>query len=544
MAFDEQAYLAANPDVAAAVASGAFSNAAQHYSMYGQSEGRSPSGNVAASTSPTVSTSTQTSTQPNWSSGAGYATNITAPAGSGAYYSQLNDAWAAYRAGSGVNPITGKTSADESGTWWNPGAGASGTSYSNYMMQPDIAMNYMVNAAASGVRPEDYATSHADMSIASGDTGRDGILPTGQTVFERILGQAGGTSYNIYGGAGGTANSALLDPARGLTINPADAARYSSVFGAASANTGPFAGLDPYKRQALGGVLSAQFNSLSANGASPATTGSSATRTTTTAGGTTAASGLPVGTTTGTSTYSSGSAPSLGFNLSDVAGPSQWDVSGDQTVANQLTALMASDNPLLQQARARALQQSNARGLSNSSIASTAGEAAVLDVLMNIAKQDASTNATAAQSNTAAQNQFTTYANAFLRNGYMADFNLSANEWAAQQEFARQQELARLQAELNATSNTTQTNNNLQQGYINALNESRKNWAIQYKELMADPNMSPENKTAAIRGLATSYNTQIKQYTGLLGWDYASWDIEYDTDAAAATPVAATGTAP
>lgn len=534
MAFDEQAYLAANPDVAAAVKAGAFS-AAEHYSQYGQAEGRSPTG------APAASTATAPAAQPNWSSGAGYATNISAPVGTGAYYSQLNDAWGAYKAGSGVNPITGKKAADESGTWWNPGAGASGVSYGNYMMQPDIAMNYMVNAAANGVKPEDYATSHADMSIASGDTGRGGILPTGQTVFERILGQAGGTSYNIYGGAGGTANSALLDPARGLTINPADAARYSSVFGAASANTGPFADLDPYKRQALGSGLAAQFNSLSANGASPTTTGSSSTRATTTAGGTTSATGLPAGTTTGTSTHSSGSAPSLGFNLSNVAGPSQWDVSGNQTVANQLTSLLASDNPLIQQARARAMQQSNARGLSNSSIAQTAGDAAAYDAMMQIAKQDAGTNATAAQSNTAAKNQFNTDYNAFLRNGYMADFNLSANEWAAQQDFARQQQLARLQAELNATSNTTQTNNTLQQGYINALNESRRNWAIQYKELMADPNMSPENKKDALTSLAASYNTQIKAYTGLLGWDYGSWDIEYKSDApVAAAPVATT----
>lgn len=238
------------------------------------------------------------------------------------------------------------------------------------------------------------------------------------------------------------------------------------------------------------------------------------------------------GTSSGGSSFSSSGAPSLGFNLSNIAGPSQWDVSGNQTVANQLTALLASDNPLIQQARARAMQQSNARGLSNSSIAQTAGDAAAYDAMMKVAQQDASTNATAAQSNTAAQNQFTTDANAFLRNGYMADFNLSANEWAAQQDFARQQQLARLQAELNASSDATQTNNNLQQGYINALNESRKNWAIQYRELMADPNMSPENKTTAIKNLATSYNTQIKQYTGLLGWDYASWDIEYDTEAA------------
>lgn len=243
------------------------------------------------------------------------------------------------------------------------------------------------------------------------------------------------------------------------------------------------------------------------------------------------------------SSFSSSGSPSLGFNLSNVAGPSEWDVAGNQTVANQLTNLMASDNPLLQQARARAMQQSNARGLSNSSIAQTAGDAAAYDAMMQVAKQDASTNATAAQSNTAAKNQFTTDANTFLRNGYMADFNLSANEWAARQDFARQQEYARLQAELAKGSTATANEQTNRQGYINALNESRKNWAIQYKELMADPNMSPENKTSALTSLAASYNTQIEQYAGLLGWDFDKWDIEYTADAPAANkPVDTTNT--
>ncbi len=251
----------------------------------------------------------------------------------------------------------------------------------------------------------------------------------------------------------------------------------------------------------------------------------------------------------GSSGFSTGGAPSLGFNLSNVSGPSQWDVSGNQTVANQLTALMASDNPLIQQARARAMQQSNARGLSNSSIAQTAADAAAYDAMMQVAKQDAGTYASAAQSNTAAQNQFTSDANAFLRNGYMADFNLSANEWAAQQDFARQQQLARLQNEMNTTNNTASTTaanaQSDKQGYINALNQSRNEWSSKYAGVMADPNMSPENKKDALKSLAASYNTQIKAYTGLLGWDYASWDIEYTGDepaAAANKPVDTTTT--
>ena len=282
-------------------------------------------------------------------------------------------------------------------------------------------------------------------------------------------------------------------------------------------------GVTPEQIAAATGYDAATVNKYLALAGSPSATGSAST-----------SSGA-------SSSSTSTAAPKTGFNLSNVAGPSEWDVAGNQTVANQLTNLMASDNPLLQQARARAMQQSNARGLSNSSIAQTAGDAAAYDAMMEVARQDASTNATAAQTNTAAKNQFTTDANTFLRNGYMADFNLSANEWAARQAYVRQREAQReenafnlaameRENELNKGNTTSANAQSDKQGYINALNESRKNWAIQYKELMADPNMSPENKTSALTSLAASYNTQIKQYAGLLGWDFDKWDIEYTVD--------------
>lgn len=42
--WDEQAYLRANPDVAAAVSAGQLGSALQHYQSFGQSEGRNPGG--------------------------------------------------------------------------------------------------------------------------------------------------------------------------------------------------------------------------------------------------------------------------------------------------------------------------------------------------------------------------------------------------------------------------------------------------------------------------------------------------------------------
>jgi len=497
MAFDEQAYLAANPDVAAAVASGAFSNAAQHYSMYGQSEGRSQTGNVAAPTSQQIAAAEQSARQ-SWMDGQSpdqsvfqtlFSTNSNGQVvrNSDGYVSQTN-------MGSIQNPNAQQYYAANPqeafflgsvGQGQFKDAGVRGTNLKLGQLTPD---QWYRGYTSSFEKGWDQDTSNTYRW--AGQPTAAAISPEMTTAIKDYVGQVLSGPYT--------------DQQRAQMIS-AQAAKY---------------GVTPEQIAAATGYDAATVNKYLALAGSPSATGGGSS-----------------------SSFSSSGSPSLGFNLSNVAGPSEWDVAGNQTVANQLTNLMASDNPLLQQARARAMQQSNARGLSNSSIAQTAGDAAAYDAMMEVARQDASTNATAAQSNTAAKNQFTTDANTFLRNGYMADFNLSANEWAARQDFARQQEYERLQAELAKGSTATANEQTNRQGYMNALNESRKNWAIQYKELMADPNMSPENKTAAIRGLATSYNTQIKQYTGLLGWDYASWDIEYDADAATATPAAATGTA-
>lgn len=44
--FPEAAYLAANPDVATAIAAGAFESGREHYERYGRDEGRDPAGDA------------------------------------------------------------------------------------------------------------------------------------------------------------------------------------------------------------------------------------------------------------------------------------------------------------------------------------------------------------------------------------------------------------------------------------------------------------------------------------------------------------------
>lgn len=97
-------------------------------------------------------------------------------------------------------------------------------------------------------------------------------------------------------------------------------------------------------------------------------------------------------------------ADSTGYDATKV------NVAPDQTVASNISGIVAADSPLMQQAASRAMQQSNARGLLNSTQAISAGQSAVYDAAMPIASQDAATYNTAALANANAANtasQFT-----------------------------------------------------------------------------------------------------------------------------------------
>lgn len=84
--------------------------------------------------------------------------------------------------------------------------------------------------------------------------------------------------------------------------------------------------------------------------------------------------------------------------------PEKRGVTADETVSGQLDKVLAADSPVLQRARAGAMQTANSRGLLNSSMAAGAGEAAVIDAALPIASADAGTYNLAARENQSAGN--------------------------------------------------------------------------------------------------------------------------------------------
>lgn len=487
--FNEQAYLAANPDVAAAINSGDFSSGAQHYAMYGQAEGRNGSGAAAPAVSfaPTEKAADPTGPQPNWSSGAGYATNITAEPGTPAYYAQINDANAAYRAGVGVNPVTGKLASQEAGTWWNSGSGNG-----NYLMaNPDVMMNYIVNGGAKGIDPAQYALAHSDMGQTGYDPGRQGLLPTGQTTFERLLGREGGSLYNIFGGASGSPNPALLDPRRGIVTSASDRAKYDQTFGSMRGNTGPFAGMEYQdQRTALQSQLRSGFNSLTGSSGGGSSSGS-------------AYKPAPSGLSSGSSSGATGliSTATGGSSTSPVLG----SVAPNETTSGQLSSILSTDasgnytNQLVRQAAERATQAFASRGLLNSSMAVQAAQEAAISKAAEIASQDASAYRNQAIKNQDAQN----------------DFNKT--------NLTYEQQIALKQ--IDQLSTDQQTASSLRKDYVSSITGANTTYNNRV-DVINRTQMAIEDKNAAIASAASDRDNEISVlnniYKAMPGWS-ESW---------------------
>lgn len=109
------------------------------------------------------------------------------------------------------------------------------------------------------------------------------------------------------------------------------------------------------------------------------------------------------------------------FNLANLQAPTTRTVDPKtQTVAGQLESVIATDNPLMQQARTRALQAQSANGTLNSSMAVGAAQSALYDKGLQIASPDAAIYNAAADRNFEAQNQFISANNTQERNKEMA----------------------------------------------------------------------------------------------------------------------------
>lgn len=333
---------------------------------------------------------------------------------------------------------------------------------------PDVGREYdKVIAAGGNVSAADYALWHYDNHGRF--DGRGGVLPTGQTTFERQLGATGGTFYDVYAGAP-TINDpgVFVNPTRGQYSKNID--RYRSDYGDRYSQVGPWGQFETVNEaEAWAAQNAGKINSYMSGYKPTWIDGSKAAWGGSQAGNYDwqgAIAGGQSGVVTKPVTGSSGIISS-GMN----AGPSSqftpWDVTSPQTVQGQAAGIIDAESPLMQQARGRAMQQMNERGLINSSLAAQAAQDAVMDRAIQIGSQDASTNASSAQFNANQQNAWN-----------LAQQQMEYQRWALMQNFENQKQLQEVESKYSAQLNSDAAFQKQYAMYLDALFQIDMNTAL------------------------------------------------------------------
>lgn len=140
-----------------------------------------------------------------------------------------------------------------------------------------------------------------------------------------------------------------------------------------------------------------------------------------------------------------------------LVGPQQWNVTPDQTVAGQYAKLMGEGgspiSPAIQATEQATIRSNAAHGGGNDLMTQNAATLAGSQVALQVASQDAATNAQAGQFNANAANQFRENLNQFIENAQLSSQNF--NQGMAMLNAQTNQQLDMLTANVNADAATT-----------------------------------------------------------------------------------------
>lgn len=197
------------------------------------------------------------------------------------------------------------------------------------------------------------------------------------------------------------------------------------------------------------------------------------------------------------------------------------DLDQGELTSNNITGLINADSPLMQQASARALQTANSRGLLNSTMAVGAAQGAVMDRATPIAQADAAAKTSVLNNNQANQQQ---------TNVFNAGQTQDMNKYNATSDLQTSQFNA---GEANKTNivNASESNKILQQlmdsqnklyladieASYKTLMQSQASAMTLYQqsvknisEILMDPDLTPEAKTAAVANQNQLLGTGMK----------------------------------
>ena len=215
-------------------------------------------------------------------------------------------------------------------------------------------------------------------------------------------------------------------------------------------------------------------------------------------------------TSTTSSTTSTPTPQSLGL-------PATWQISPDQTVEGRINNLTDPNNPLIAQARSRALGQMNGRGLLNSSMAIGAADSAAYDAAMPIATADAANASKVAGYNTDQKNQFAIKNLDDATNRYSIDTNATTSRDNAklsadtqlkikQLDQAQQTQLSQLETQNKALMQNSSVASSAYDKYANTLYNNSVN-----------KDMTPQARYQADQNAFNIYQQQISLAAKLMG---------------------------
>lgn len=226
--------------------------------------------------------------------------------------------------------------------------------------------------------------------------------------------------------------------------------------------------------------------------------------------------------------------------------PVMGQVDANQTVQGQLGDILKRGNPLLEAARARAMQQANARGLQNTSMAAQAGEEAMVSAAMPIAQADAAAYQKQALVNQDITNQFLSMKEgaqldlqkayeAFKQNNFMFDKDEKLKRYLNDSQISSQEKVAAMQTAAQISAAQIHANAAIQSATLQANTELKAlGMKIDAEKVIEQARLTSSEKLNLANLSQNAFNNYVSGMNQILGTqmepgDKDKWIRDYNT---------------
>ena len=194
------------------------------------------------------------------------------------------------------------------------------------------------------------------------------------------------------------------------------------------------------------------------------------------------------------------------------------------TVQGQLDTILSRESPLLKRAEAYARDKAASAGLLNSSLAATAGYAAMVDKALPIAQQDAETYFKQALTNQEYQNQAeltnVNWANKFAENAYVTQLDFWKQSNLMSKEYDLKANLLATEYNFKDKLQQAQLDSDMQKVFIGTYTDTLK----EIDRILADPNLDDASKRTMVNKYVESIN-KLADSAGAVGTPLPDFDF-------------------